>query len=332
MEKRLSRLSQALGEDMERFVSHTTRDGNGVPRITRIEMTLSPQARERIREDLAIAQAKDPRDATAVKKALERTLPTIRLELAGLSGKGAPGILILEGLPEAPDVPAAQNLALALGRLTGMKAFQFSQQNHGETAAVLKPQPGAPSSSSSSRTAFGPHSDDPPIVRPLRVERILLLGHVNENLAQTGIAPLDSIRKHLGFADFRELLKPQFNHRLPPSISIGGGETWSNNRPILYENRNGVLEIQFDEAGTRSASKSGQAAIEALNAAAHEAMEFYTLKPGSALIFDNFTALHSRTAFEGERIVIRVYLRSDLKAWREISGTEGITFDIRKGA
>lgn len=326
----LGYIAQDQNHELDSVAFEAAASRHAQPRIVSRSLRLSRDRGNLLGFAMSQALSTGYRDLVARREEfagiIQEVCPRVAQACRSLTRSDGPSAVFLEGLPHAPTLRAAKAYALGFSAFTG-EAFQYTTQNGGEICALLHPVDGAPENSNAFRGEFGPHSDDPNIPKPFRVEVISLFGVLNELDAATGYAALGHIVPLLKSKTIEQLKEFQFRFRTPPSF--GNEIQWSAPRPVLFQGAHGQLCIQCDSHDTRGQTLEARRALRELEAVARSVTRKFVVRDGSALLFRNDDGLHSRDPIAGKREVIRIYTSSSLAALRVCCGTNGRVFDVR---
>jgi hypothetical protein len=238
------------------------------------------------------------------------------------------GYALIYGLPEDREI--AEVVHLALSTHFGLP-FNYAEQNSGELPMALAPKQNSPENTNTTAGEFGFHTDDALVDSELRTKFISLYGIINPPRAWTYYSPIDPVWNSLHSKHLDKLLSPNFLVRMP--VSFGRGDNvWSEPRPVFYLSGKGERCVAMATYAVRPADPDDSDAVDALQ---HAIAGFNThnvavsLDPGTFLIFDNDRGMHKRTAINGDRLILRTYIRQSLDTLRRISNNHGYIFSLK---
>ena len=238
-------------------------------------------------------------------------------------------LILIQNLPDFKDEKSTQALAILIASMLGFP-HQFKQQNYGEIAAKITPEPGLENTNSSSgRMKFGWHTDDSFLDETFRTDFLLLAGYHNPLNVRTFVSSLEAIQKTMEQDIFFELLKPQFNIGLPSSFRLNSNATLKES-PIVWYDGSRKLNIAFSEYNVKASSDKAKHALKSLIEATEHNTTSFNLQSGNMLIFRNNRVLHARGQISGERTIFRVYIKESLKQLRNLPDSQGFIFDLEK--
>jgi hypothetical protein len=246
-----------------------------------------------------------------------------------LAGRAASRIV---GLPYEERL--APVLTVALSSLLG-KPFNYRQQNDGALAQRIQSRAGAPANSNASPEPFGWHCDDSGLRPDYRTEWITLFGVRNPTAVTTGIALVDDLIDAAAAAGIpvHEALRPQFSKRLPKSFNLGE-DVWVDGLPLIGCDPHGRPTVAWPTYATRPTDPTNRKLIDflaALEAKIDKVARHVAVEPGHFLVFSNDHVLHCRSAVgDADRLLLRTYVRRDLKALAAVTGEPGPIFDLER--
>ncbi len=267
--------------------------------------------------------------AAVLSEVIEDVCPRLAQGFARMRFEPNCEALVVHGLPTAEEV--APLLHLATSAFVG-EVFNYAEQNGGELEMRLEPRPGSKANTNTTRDEFALHTDDAAMPEEKRVTWISLYGVRNPRGTLTGYAPVEAALSTIGLAHINVLRSPAFKVRMPLSFNFGD-DIWSDARPILGRDEHDRSTIAWPSYATRPADPGdveAKEALEALRAAMEREVVYTALEPGTLLIFSNLHGAHKRTAIgSGERLILRNYVRPDLKVMRTKAGHDGHVFALR---
>lgn len=240
--------------------------------------------------------------------------------------------LIIENLPDFnQSLKKNTFLSLLFSLLLG-EPFQYTQQNKGHIVAEIKPIEGINiENSGESRDDFGWHTDDRIFQHPYRTQWIQLLGIKNTEKTPTYIVSTELAAQSLSQKDRAILMQKRFESRMP--FSFGFSKViWSEPIAVLWINQLEQYEAGIPTYNIRTIDKNdteGNMALKHFCDAMEQFKESYVLKTGCLLIFNNDRIIHARPRIDGERLILRTYVREDLDGLRQRVGVTSNIFDAR---
>ncbi|RTL02715.1 MAG: hypothetical protein EKK57_01160 [Proteobacteria bacterium] len=240
------------------------------------------------------------------------------------------------GLPipvshDSSELFVSKCMSLAFAYLVG-EPFQYEQQNNGEIAAEITPTPELDNTpSSGGRVEFGWHTDDYFFSQDFRTKWIMLCGYLNPDHVKTSLAFVDDIISQLDSETLSVLMSKKFKVKVP--VSICRTEYWRENISIIRVNGNQDYEIGIPTFDTKPMDDLDVTAAHSLNqliSVADKVSFSKCITDDSLIIFNNDRLLHSRSVIPNERLVLRVYVRTDVEALRMVTESVGNVFDAEK--
>lgn len=219
-------------------------------------------------------------------------------------------------------------LSLALGQ-----PFQYQQQNNGEIIAEIKPMAEKENThSSGGKIAFGWHTDDSFLISRFRTKWIQLMGVYNPDFISTKIASVDDIIEKLDQQSLSELLQRKYTIKISDSFGQFS-QTYKKNISIIRINGDNKYEISVPTYNVKPSDDrdmSAHNAIRNLIKAANMSQKLICLEPGSILLFNNDRVLHAREAIKSDRLILRTYIRPNLRALQAMTESRHRVFDLAK--
>lgn len=243
--------------------------------------------------------------------------------------------VFIEGLPgieySVNDIQKGEYISLIFSFMLG-EPFQYLQQNDGKLVGHITPKEGFEMTQSGlSRGNFGWHTDDRLFAPEFRTKWIQLLGIHNPEKAETIIAPIDEIVKKLSPEIIRVLMEKRFEVKMPTSFGFRN-MIWSEPLSIIWNGEQERYLVGVPTYNVRVVDAADDVAKNALTqflAVLDSCKQSVVLDKSSLLVFNNDRVLHGRTAFSGDRLVLRTYVRPDLTALRDKTRSQGYVFDAR---
>ncbi len=255
-------------------------------------------------------------------------LPRLHRKLNSLKYSSA-DLVYLHNLPEYKDEKSTQALSVLIASMLG-NPLQFKQQNYGDIAAKITPEPGRENTNSSSgRMKFGWHTDDSFLDETFRTDFLLLAGHYNPSNVRTFVSSLENIKKTMDPDLFFELMKPQFKIGLPSSFRLDSNATLKES-PIVWLDGSRRVNIAFSEYNVRANHSKAKEAISALLEATEHNTTSFNLQSGNMVVFKNNRVIHARGQIIGDRTIFRVYIKESLSHLRNLPHSTGFVFDLEK--
>lgn len=260
---------------------------------------------------------------------LDRRLPErTRREILGERGAEPPIIVVrngadvesiprtpLSGFADDPSLAGADTFLLALCSILQIVPTAYPFENEGRFARNVVPHPGFDTAESSwgSRTGLSWHQDNnfqpfefeigsrsPALPMPRFLAFLALRNH---ELVPTQLLTTKSVVDHLPNATLTQLRRPAFLIDPPENARItSAAQGPPEPSAILSMGDNNVIFSRFDAtAGLRGIDQRAERALEAMRkavqAASTDVVEI-TMRPGDAMVFDNYRVMHRRPPFE----------------------------------
>lgn len=210
--------------------------------------------------------------------------------------------------------------------------FQYLQQNNGDIAAEIKPTSDLiDTPSSGGKIEFGWHTDDCFFNQKFRTTWIMLAGYFNPDDVRTSLASIDDIITQLDDKNLSILMSKRFKVRVP--ISICKDEYYRDNMAIIRINGSQEYEIGtpiFDTIPMVESDIEAFESLETLINAANKVAYNGHITDDAILIFNNDKFLHARAVIPNDRLILRIYIRDDLKQLRLKTLSNGNVFDSLK--
>jgi L-asparagine oxygenase len=244
--------------------------------------------------------------------------------------------LHLKGLPQdlqlskvegylSKETKVSETVLLGITGLEG-EPFSYLEQKQGRIIQDIIPQKGLENTQSNAGSAkFGPHTDDAPLHRSHRAEKISLYCISNEGGAETMFAPLDEIMAAMNPLDVRVLSQPRFRFRTPESFNLYGGKVlYTEPRPIITNGLTGseISVATYNVQPVDSKDDEAEMALWQLKGGLRSPVaKSFTLQPGEMLIISNTRGLHARGEIVGDRWLQRCYARTSLDDLRSATNS-----------
>ena len=273
-------------------------------------------------------------DAAFADDATAAVLPHLPAEvlhgLLGLRDPGAPGVLLVRGLPVDRDLPPTptdrgrgdpRGLApVATGALVGTtrllgEPYGYRGEYHGDLVThVLPTRAAADAVSSSGARAVLPHHSESVHLHPHSPDFVALLCLRGDPTAdaRTSVVAAGDVCARLP-EDVLEVLRlPLFHVRAPLSF---GGRTMGSGPIPLISGPSSAPEVHAEFADMRGIDDRAQRAMTAFEQQCGGCATQVALEAGDLLVLDNRKVLHGRSSFAPQwrgldRWCLRVLVRS----------------------
>lgn len=278
---------------------------------------------------------------------VDQIIPTyLKLLLGDLNNPNGPVAVFVHNLPTGvvPRPPAdgyrpvnksSISEAILLGMVKNFgEPFAYKQEKFGELIHEIIPLAGKENTNSNAgRKDFPWHTDNAGLPKECRPDYLALSGLINDAKAKTLVLSVEDVVAALSAKDIELLSQPLFCLSMPESFDFGGGQVFTEKRPILMLNSAGKFEIAVSSYNAKAdSSKAAEAVLGNLLNQLHASEgQSFMIGPGDLLIFNNSRVLHGRTPFLGDRWLQRVYVRKDLSVLRALTNTQAPNrvFDAR---
>ena len=196
------------------------------------------------------------------------------------------------GVPETPNIDDA---VITLGDSFGWP-IAYAQEQGGRLVHNLFPIKSNESKqiSSSSRVKLQLHTET--AFHPYRPDYVVLYCVRGDAAAATTYATLDDLLRNLDSDCVKVLLQKRFVTSIDLSFRAGGEPDQVVLTSVLHRSDYG-LRLRYDQQLMRGVDHVASAALVQVSRAIDKSVRSVTLEAGDALVLDNHTVVHGRSAF-----------------------------------